>query len=128
MHIGRLAALTPALLALGLLLPATASAQQLTPHARAKAEVEAHDKKTHNKLKTEGVPTATGAVAGGVAAGPAGAFAGAKVGHTIGSVFHGVKKHEDIKHTEKRDAQRRRIARAHAVRTRTTARRRVEGE
>ena len=116
MRTASLAIFTGALLAAGLLLPQATHAQM--SHAQAKARVEAHDKKTHNKLKTEGIPTATGAVAGGVAAGPAGAFAGAKMGHTVGSVFHGVKKHEDIKHEEKHGTIHHR--RAHVVRTRTT--------
>jgi hypothetical protein len=110
------ASLTGALLATVTVLTPQALTQ--TTHAQAKAQVEARDKRHHNKLKTEGIPTATGAVAGGVAAGPAGAFAGAKMGHTIGSVFHGVKKHRDIKKAEKRIKHRR------LVRARATAHRR----
>jgi hypothetical protein len=106
------------MLAATLLLPATAIAQ--TSHAEAKAQVEAKDKRTHNKLKTEGIPTATGAVAGGVAGGPPGAFAGAKMGHGIGTVFHGVKKHHDIKKVEKHGTPRRR----RVVRRRATSQRR----
>ena len=97
-----IASLTTAALAIGMVISSPASAQT-TPHARAKAQVEARDKQHHNKLKTEAVPAAGGAVAGGVVAGPAGAFAGAKMGHTVGSAFHGVKKHHDIKEQEKRD-------------------------
>jgi ammonia channel protein AmtB len=115
-----LATLTGTLLAAAMV-PSTSLAQ--TTHARAKAEVEARDKQHHNKLKTEAIPTATGAVAGGVAAGPAGAFAGAKMGHTVGTVFHGVKKHRDIKRVEKHGtARHRRLRRTRTTRRRTTVR------
>ena len=100
--------LTGTVLALGFIVPSTAAAQEMSAHARAKAQVEARDKRHHNKLKTEGIPTAGGAVAGGVVGGPAGAFAGAKMGHTIGSGFHMIKKHHDIKKQEKRNAAHRR--------------------
>lgn len=99
MRVGVLIRIASAAVALGIAFPSAAIAQ--VSHAQAKAEVEAHDAKKHNKLKTEGVPTATGAVAGGVAGGPAGAFAGAKIGHATGSAFHGIKKHHDIKKVEK---------------------------
>lgn len=98
MRVGCFTAIASALLAVGML-PSTATTQ--TTHAQAKAQVEARDAKKHNKLKTEGIPTATGAVAGGVAGGPAGAFAGAKIGHATGSGFHAIKKHHDIKKVEK---------------------------
>jgi hypothetical protein len=98
------------------MLPPAATAQ--TSHAEAKAQVEAKDKRTHNKLKTEGIPTVTGAVAGGVAGGPAGAFTGAKVGHGVGSVVYAVKKHHDIKKIEKHGRpRRRRVVRARTERT-----------
>ena len=97
------AGLAATALALGLALSPSAAAQ-ISAHARAKAQVETRDKQHHNKLKTEAIPTAGGAVAGGVVGGPAGAFAGAKMGHTVGSAFHGVKKHHDIKEQEKRNA------------------------
>ncbi len=105
-------------------------AQKKAEHARAKREVERHDAQHHNKLKTEAIPTAGGAVAGGVVAGPAGAFAGAKMGHTVGTVFHGVKKHRDIKRVEKRDrahaaAHRRAVAR-HRTATRSAYRRTLQ--
>ena len=87
-------------------------------HAEAKARVEARDKQHHNKLKTEGVPTASGAVAGGVMAGPPGAFAGAKMGHGVGSVFHAMKKHHQIKKLEKHGVSRYRRRRATHRRTR----------
>lgn len=124
MRSGYVPAIASAVLTVGALLTGTASAQ--TTHAEAKARVEAHDARTHNKLKTEGVPTATGAVAGGVAGGPAGAFAGAKIGHGAGSVIHAVKKHHDIKEAEKHGTPPRRVVRrTRTVRTRTTARRRT---
>ena len=99
MRDGVLLRIASAVVALGIAVPSAAVAQ--VSHAQAKAEVEARDAKKHNKLKTEGVPTATGAVAGGVAGGPAGAFAGAKIGHATGSGFHAIKKHRDIKRVEK---------------------------
>src|SRR5215469_8895251 len=107
MRVRSFAGLTGTVLAIGLLLPSSAAAQ-ISAHARAKAQVETRDKQHHNKLKTEAIPTATGAVAGGVAAGPAGAFAGAKMGHTVGSAFHGIKKHHDVKQQEKRNTAHRR--------------------
>jgi len=123
MRNGWFRSLTGALMAAAFILPPTATAQ--TSHAEAKAQVEARDKRTHNKLKTEGIPTATGAVAGGVTGGPAGAFAGAKMGHGVGTVIHAVKKHHDIKKVEKHGTpRRRRIIRARAERTRSTRRRR----
>jgi uncharacterized protein YcfJ len=125
MHIGRFTEFASAVLAMGITLPSTPAAAQTT-HAEAKAQVEARDARKHNKLKTEGVPTATGAVAGGVAGGPAGAFAGAKMGHAAGTVIHGVKKHHDIKEVEKQGTPRRRVVRRpRTVRTRTTVRRRT---
>jgi hypothetical protein len=123
MRIGRFRGIASAVLAIGIAVPSTAAQ---TTHAEAKARVEARDAKKHNKLKTEGVPTAAGAVAGGVAGGPAGAFAGAKMGHAAGTAIHGVKKHHDIKEAEKHGtAPRRAIRRTRAVRPRTTARRRT---
>jgi len=116
----RFAGLTGTVLALGLLLPSSAAAQS-SAHARAKAQVEAKDARHHNKLKSEAIPTAGGAVAGGVVAGPAGAFAGAKMGHTVGSAFHGVKKHHDIKEQEKRNA----AHRHYVSHSRTTVHRRT---
>jgi hypothetical protein len=96
--------LITSVLTLGAVFTSTATAQKMSAHARAKAQVETRDKQHHNKLKSEAIPTAGGAVAGGVVAGPAGAFAGAKMGHTVGSAFHGIKKHHDIKEQEKRNA------------------------
>ena len=120
------AGLTGTVLAFGLVVPSTAAAAQTTAHARAKAQVEARDKQHHNKLKSEGIPTATGAVAGGVAAGPAGAFAGAKMGHTAGSAFHGIKKHHDIKQQEKRNAAHQRyVSHRRPAQSATAARRRT---
>lgn len=123
MRIGWLGGLGVAMLALSVARTPQGLAQ--TTHADAKAQVEARDAKKHNKLKTEGVPTAGGAVAGGVVGGPAGAFAGARMGHTVGSVFHGVKKHHEIKEVEKHGTPSYRMRRAHTVRTRGTVRRRV---
>lgn len=114
--------LIPTLLVLGAIFTSPAIAQQISAHARAKAQVETRDKQHHNKLKTEAIPTAAGAVAGGVVAGPAGAFVGAKTGHTVGSAFHGIKKHHDVKQQEKRNAAQRRDV---SHRRRTTAHRRM---
>ena len=122
MRIGWLQGWSAAVLAAAALVTPKAFAQ--TTHADAKAQVEARDAQKHNKLKTEGVPTAGGAVAGGVVGGPAGAFAGARVGHTVGSVFHGVKKHHEIKEVEKHGTPSYRSRHTRVVRTRTTVRRR----
>lgn len=112
-----IAGLAGTALAIGLALSSLAAAQQMSAHARAKAQVETRDKQHHNKLKSEGIPTAGGAVAGAVVGGPAGAFVGAKTGHTVGSVFHGVKKHQAVKKQEKRNiaAHRRYVARHRAA-------------
>ena len=98
------AGLITTVLALGAIFTSTATAQEISAHARAKAQVETRDARHHHKLKSEAIPAAGGAVAGGVVAGPAGAFAGAKLGHTAGSAFHGIKKHHDVKEQEKRNA------------------------
>ena len=100
----RLAALFGAILSAGFIASQSARAQEISPHARAKAEVETRDAQQHNKLKSEGIPTAGGAVAGGVVGGPAGAVAGAKVGHSVGSVVHGSKKRQDVKKQEQADS------------------------
>jgi hypothetical protein len=124
-----LTALTTIVLALGALLAATATAtaQKMTPHARAKAEVESKDAPHHTKLKSEAIPAAGGAVTGAVVAGPAGAFAGAKAGHTIGSAFHGIRKHQEVKKVEKRNAAvHRRYVSHHPVRGRSAVHRRVQ--
>lgn len=101
-----LAVLSGFFLAATFVASSAARAQEISPKARAKAEVETRDAKHHNKAKTELIPTAGGAVAGGVVGGPPGAFLGAKTGHTVGSVFHGVKKHRDVKKQEQADAAR----------------------
>lgn len=101
-------------------------AQEISAHARAKAEVETRDAKKHNKAKTELIPTAGGAVAGGVVGGPAGAFLGAKTGHTVGSVFHGLKKRRDVKKQERIDAARARYRTTTLHRRSTVTRRRGE--
>lgn len=119
-------ALAGTLLAAALLVPSAALAQMT--HAQAKAAVEARDKQHHNKLKTEGIPTAGGAVGGAIAGGPPGAFAGAKIGHGIGSGFHAIKKHHDIKQEEKHGTPRhRRIARTRTARRRATVHRHTLG-
>ena len=116
----------PTVLALGAIFASTATAQQMSAHARAKAQVEARDKQHHNKLKSEVFPAAGGAVAGGVVAGPGGAFAGAKMGHTVGSAFHGIKKHRDIKQQEKRNAAHRRyVSHRRPARSRNAVHRRT---
>jgi len=116
--------LIPTVLALGATFTSTAIAQEISAHARAKAQVETRDKQHHNKLKSEAIPTVAGTVAGGVVAGPGGAFVGAKTGHTVGSAFHGIKKHHDIKQQEKRNAAHRRYV-SHRRSSRTAARRRT---
>jgi len=122
MRHARFATLTSGILALVFAFPAMPHAQEISPHARAKAEVETRDAKKHNKAKTELIPTAGGAVAGGLVGGPPGAFLGAKTGHTVGSVFHGLKKRRAIKKQERLDRER--DARYRAARhTRRTHRR-----
>lgn len=124
MRVGALIRIASAAVALGIAFPSTALAQM--SHAQAKAEVEARDAKKHNKLKTEGVPTATGAVAGGVAGGPGGAFAGAKMGHGVGVGIHAIKKHHDIKEVEKHGTPpHRTVRRTATVRRRTASTRRT---
>ena len=124
MRIGCFTGIASTVLAVGIMLPSTAAGQMT--HAEAKARVEARDAKTHNKLKTEGIPTATGAVAGGVAGGPAGAFAGAKMGHGAGTAIHAIKKHHDIKEVEKHGTPRHRaVRRTGTLRRRTPVRRRT---
>src|SRR5436305_2411129 len=88
------AILTCTVLTAGFTLPAYSQHDDLTPKARAKAEVESRHEREHkhNKLKVIGGGTAIGAVAGGVVGGPPGAFAGAKLGHSGGSLFHNLKK------------------------------------
>ena len=122
MQVGTLIRIATAVAVLEVSLPSTVAAQ--VSHAQAKAEVEARDAKKHNKLKTEGVPTATGAVAGGVAGGPAGAFAGAKMGHAAGVGIHAIKKHHDIKEVEKHGTPPRRTIRRTSSVHRTKAYRR----
>jgi hypothetical protein len=121
MRIGCFTGIAFAVVALASTIPDEPGAQ--TTHAAAKARVEAHDAKTHNKLKTEGIPTVTGAVAGGVAGGPPGALAGAKMGHAAGVGIHAVKKHHDIEKAEKHGARPRHVVRrTRAAHARTTAR------
>ena len=124
MRVGGLIKIATAVVALGIALPSTAAAQ--VSHAQAKAEVEARDARKHNKLKTEGIPTATGAVAGGVAGGPPGALAGAKMGHAAGVGIHAIKKHHDIEKVEKHGSPPRHVVRrTRTVHTRRTVRRRT---
>lgn len=124
MHVRYAVRIASALVTLGIALPSAAAAQM--SHAQAKARVEARDAKTHNKLKTEGIPTATGAVAGGVAGGPAGAFAGAKMGHAAGAGIHAIKKHHDIKEVEKHGTTHHHaVRRTRTIHTRATARQRT---
>lgn len=122
------ACLITTVLTLGAAFTSTATAQEISAHARAKAQVETRDARHHNKLKSEAIPAAGGAVAGGVVAGPAGAFAGAKLGHTAGSAFHGIKKHRDVKQQEKRNAaaaHRRYVSHRRPARSRTATPRRT---
>ena len=124
MQVGTVIRIATAVAVLGIFLPTSTAAQ--VSHAQAKAEVEARDAKKHNKLKTEGIPTATGAVAGGVAGGPAGAFAGAKMGHAAGVGIHAIKKHHDIKEVEKHGTPPHgTVRRTSTVRRRTAYRRRT---
>ena len=70
-------------------------------HEDAKAQVEAHDKRHHNKAKIVGGSAAGGAVVGAVAGGPVGAVVGAGVGATGGLVANKIRKHHAIKKREK---------------------------
>ena len=126
MRIRCYAALNSILFAVALTALPAAHAQMT--HAQAKAQVEARDARHHNKLKTEAIPTAGGAVGGGVVGGPAGAFAGAKIGHGIGTGFHAIKKHHDIKQVEKHGTPRHRVVRSvRSTRSTPTVRRRTAG-
>jgi len=100
--------LTGSALALIFTLPAMSQHDDLTPKARAKAEVESRHEREHKhtKLKEIGGGTVVGAVAGGVVAGPPGAFAGAKLGHSGGSLFHNLKKRHEVKRQLKADRAR----------------------
>ena len=110
------------------MLTALPAARGQMTHAQAKARVEARDARHHNKLKSEGIPTAGGAVGGGVVGGPAGAFAGAKIGHGIGTGFHAIKKHHDIKQMEKHGTPRHRVVRrVRSNHSTVTVRRRTAG-
>jgi len=122
------------MMAVSFALPATAQRDDLTPKARAKAEVESRHEREHkhNKLKDIGGGTIVGAVAGGAVAGPPGAFAGAKLGHSGGSMFHGFKKRREVKRQLKADNARRarhahvlqhRRAQQHTLAHQTSARR-----
>lgn len=119
MYTGWISGLAVMVLAVLIALP---RAYGQTTHADAKAQVEARDKRKHDKLKTEGVPTVAGAVAGGVVGGPPGAFTGAKIGHGVGAGFHAIKKHHDIKKVEKHGRPSNRAARRAEARQRSHAR------
>jgi len=80
-------------------LTGTLAAQE--SHADAKAQVEAHDAKHHNKAKIVGGSAAGGAVAGAAIAGPAGAVVGGGVGAVGGVLGNKARKHHSIKKREK---------------------------
>ena len=70
-------------------------------HADAKAQVEAHDAKHHNKAKLVGGGAAGGAAVGAATGGPVGAVVGAGVGAGAGVVGNKARKHHSIKQREK---------------------------
>ena len=70
-------------------------------HADAKAQVEAHDAKHHNKAKMVGGGAAGGAAVGAATGGPVGAVVGAGVGAGAGVVGNKARKHHAIKEREK---------------------------
>ena len=85
----------------GMLAPMAAIAQE--SHADAKAQVEAKDKRHHNKAKLVGGGAAGGAATGALVGGPVGAVVGAGVGAGGGVIANKVRKHHSIKkreHTE----------------------------
>ena len=85
----------------GMLAPMAAMAQE--SHADAKAQVEAKDKRHHNKAKLVGGGAAGGAATGALVGGPVGAVVGAGVGAGGGVIANKVRKHHSIKkreHTE----------------------------
>lgn len=79
----------------GFMAPMAVMAQE--SHADAKAQVEARDKRHHNKAKLVGGGAAGGAAIGAVAGGPVGALVGAGVGAGAGVVGNKVRKHHSIK-------------------------------
>ena len=87
-----------ALVLAGVLAPMTAMAQE--SHADAKAQVEAKDKRHHNKAKLVGGGAAGGAATGAVVGGPVGAVVGAGVGAGGGVVANKIRKHHSIKKRE----------------------------
>ena len=82
----------------GVLAPMAAMAQE--SHADAKAQVEAKDKRHHNKAKLVGGGAAGGAATGAVVGGPVGAVVGAGVGAGGGVVANKIRKHHSIKKRE----------------------------
>lgn len=82
----------------GFLAPMAVMAQE--SHAEAKAQVEAKDKRHHNKAKLVGGGAAGGAAVGAVAGGPVGAVVGAGVGAGAGVVGNKIRKHHSIKKRE----------------------------
>lgn len=82
----------------GFLAPMAMVAQE--SHAEAKAQVEAKDKRHHNKAKLVGGGAAGGAAVGAVAGGPVGAVVGAGVGAGAGVVGNKIRKHHSIKKRE----------------------------
>jgi hypothetical protein len=82
----------------GVLAPVAAMAQET--HSEAKAQVEAKDKRHHNKAKIVGGSAAGGAATGALVGGPVGAVVGAGVGAGGGVIANKVRKHHSIKKRE----------------------------
>ncbi|MFC6646411.1 hypothetical protein ACFQBQ_12610 [Granulicella cerasi] len=97
MNVTRLAAVV--LLGSFSVAPLTLAAQE--SHADAKAQVEAHDAKHHNKAKLVGGGAAGGAATGAVVGGPVGAVVGAGIGAGAGVIGNKARKHHSIKQRQK---------------------------
>ena len=82
----------------GVLSPMAAMAQE--SHADAKAQVEARDKRHHNKAKIVGGSAAGGAATGALVAGPVGAVVGGGIGAVGGVIGNKARKHHSIKKRE----------------------------
>jgi outer membrane lipoprotein SlyB len=83
----------------GVLAPMAAMAQE--SHADAKAQVEAKDKRHHNKAKIVGGSAAGGAATGALVGGPVGAVVGGGIGAVGGVVGNKARKHHSIKKRER---------------------------
>ena len=70
-------------------------------HEDAKAQVERHDARHHNKAKIVGSSAVGGAIVGAKVGGPGGALVGAGIGAGGGVLINKARKHHAIKQREK---------------------------